>query len=98
MIVLNVTYSCKPGMREAFLESVAEQGIDLASRAEEGNIKYDYYKSVENEDELFLVEKWKDANALAIHYCQPHFIMLGDIKEEFVADTEIDKYQVGESD
>ena len=81
-------------MRETFLETVASEGIDLASRAEEGNIKYDYYRSVENADELFLVEKWKDADALAIHYCQPHFLRLGDIKDEFVADTAIDKYQV----
>ena len=94
MILLNVTYTCKPGMREEFLEAVASEGIDLASRAEEGNAKYDYYRSVECEDELFLVEKWEDANALALHYIQPHFLRLGELKEEFVADTAIEKYEV----
>ena len=42
MIVLNVTYKCKPDMREEFLEAIISEGLDEASRAEEGNFKYDY--------------------------------------------------------
>ena len=42
MIVLNVTYKCKAGMREKFLEKIVSEGIDVACRAEAGNIKYDY--------------------------------------------------------
>ena len=42
MIVLNVTYQCKPELREEFLEAIMTEGIDAASRAEAGNIKYDY--------------------------------------------------------
>ena len=34
MIVLNVTYKCKPDMREEFLEMIYNEGIDEASRAE----------------------------------------------------------------
>ena len=34
MIVLNVTYKCKPDMREEFLEMIYTEGIDEASRAE----------------------------------------------------------------
>ena len=39
MIVLNVTYKCKPDMRDEFLEMIMTEGIDVASRAEAGNIK-----------------------------------------------------------
>ncbi|MBO7449309.1 MAG: hypothetical protein J6U54_02980 [Clostridiales bacterium] len=42
MIVLNVIYKCKPSTREAFLHSVTDNGIDVASRNEEGNLKYEY--------------------------------------------------------
>lgn len=66
MIVLNVTYKCKPDMREEFLEMIMAEGIDAASRAEAGNIKYDYYRSVNDCDELLLVEKWQDAEALTV--------------------------------
>ena len=92
MIVLNVTYKCKPEMREDFLEMIITEGIDVACRAEDGNIKYDYYFAADDSDELLLIEKWRDADALARHGRQPHFARLGELKAEFVNDTTIEKY------
>ena len=94
MIVLNVTYHCKPGKRDAFLEAVSSEAIDLASRAENGNFKYDYYRSVDQEDDLLLIEKWADEATLALHRSQPHFFMLGDLKEEYVEGTDIEQFIV----
>ena len=91
MIVLNVTYKCRPGMREAFLEAIRAEGIDEASRAEAGNLKYDYYLPFGSGDELLLVEKWQDADALAAHGRQPHFLRLGALKAEYVNETVIEK-------
>ena len=92
MIVLNVTYKCKPEMREEFLEMIITEGIDVACRAEDGNIKYDYYFATEDSDELLLIEKWRDADALARHGRQSHYARLGELKAEFVNDTTIEKY------
>ena len=94
MIVLNVTYKCKPEMREEFLEMIMAEGIDRACRAETGNIKYDYYIPVEDDDDLFLREKWRDADALAEHGRQPHLARLKEIKAEYVIDTIVEKYIV----
>ena len=96
MIVLNVTYKCRPGMREAFLEAIRAEGIDEASRAEAGNLKYDYYLPLGGGDELLLVEKWQDADALAAHGRQPHFLRLGALKAEYVNDTGIEKFVLPE--
>lgn len=94
MIVLNVTYKCKPDRREKLLEMIYTEGIALASRSEEGNIKYDYYTPVDNSDELLLVEKWRDEEALAVHGKQTHFVRLGALKKKFVLDTIIEKFEV----
>ncbi len=92
MIVLNVTYTCKPDKREEFLEMIMAEGIDVASRAEAGNIMYDYYIPTDGSDDLFLLEKWREEAALAEHGKQPHLARLKEIKEEFVIDTIIEKY------
>ena len=67
MIVLNVTYKCKEDMRDEFLAMIITEGIDEASRAEHGNMKYDYYLPADGRNELLLVEKWLDADALTVH-------------------------------
>ena len=94
MVVLNVSYKCKPDMRDEFLKKIRREGIDAASRAEAGNLKYDYYFPADGGDELLLVEKWRDADALAEHGRQPHFAKLGALKAEYVTDTVIEKFAV----
>ena len=94
MFVLNVTYKCKAGMRDEFLKKINREGIGAACRSEAGNIKYDYYLATYDADEMLLVEKWQDADALAEHGRQPHFARLGELKKEYVNDTIIEKYEV----
>lgn len=92
MIVLNVTYQCKPDMREAFLEAILQEGIDVACRAEDGCQKYDYYLPFDGGDELLLVEHWRDADALSAHAKQPHYRRLGELKGAYVNETVVEKY------
>ena len=93
MIVLNVTYKCRPGMRDAFLERIVRAGIDVSSRAEAGNGRYEYYLPAAGGDELLLVEKWRDAGALAEHGRQPHYARLKELKAEYVTDTVIERFE-----
>ena len=92
MLVFHVTFHCRPGMREAFLEKLTAEGIVAACRGEAGNLGYSYYFSAENDCDLLLIEKWRDADALARHGKQPHYARLGELKAEFVNDTTIEKY------
>ena len=93
MIVLNVTYRCKPQMRGEFLERIMAEGVDVASRTEAGNLKYAYYIPAEDDDELLLVEKWRDEDALKAHGKTPHFARLGAFKPEYVADTVVERFE-----
>ena len=92
MIVLNVTYKCKPELREAFLERIRKEGIDAASRAETGNLKYDYYIPYDASDDLLLIEKWADEDALKAHAETPHYARLKELKPEYVTDTLAERF------
>ena len=92
MIVLNVTYKCKPELREAFLERIRKEGIDAASRAETGNLKYDYYIPYDASDDLLLIEKWTDEDALKAHAETPHYARLKELKPAYVTDTLVERF------
>lgn len=92
MVVLNVTYKCKKDRREEFLEAIWAEGIDSACRQEEGNIRYDFYLSAEDEDKMLLLEQWADEDILSRHQQQPHFRRMGELKKEFVEETIFEKY------
>lgn len=92
MITLNVTYYCKPGQRDSFIEALKRLEIRKKSRAEAGNITYDYFTSLHDANRLFLLEQWRDDVALTNHSVMPHFEALGSIKKNYVDETSIEKY------
>ena len=93
MLVFNVTFRCRPGMRDEFLEKIRAEGIQAASRAEAGNLQYDYFIPVDQSDDLFLVEKYRDEEAVAAHVRQAHVARLVELKEQYVTDLILEKYE-----
>ena len=89
MLLINVTYTMKPGMRDTFLKEVQAQGIQAAVRREDGCLQYDYYLPVEEDNTLLLVERWRDQAAQQAHLATPHMAALGKIKEHCVVRTQI---------
>ena len=72
-----VTYHAKPGRRENFLRQLSAEGVIDTIRAERGCLRYDYYLSVQDADELLLVMG------------QSHMQTLLRIKEENVESSHV---------
>ena len=86
-----VTYTAKPGQRETFLRALAARGLPDTIRAEGGCLQYDYYLSIENADEILLMERWSSAEAQQTHLRQPHMAQVRELKEQYVDNTTLRK-------
>ncbi len=95
---VEVHYLARSGMRQAFYDALMQSGIADKSRAEEGNEMYAYWFSPDNENELLLLEIWRDAEAVRLHGETPHFKALGDLKAEYVAENVIRRYTLTEGE
>ena len=67
MYTWNVTYHCKPGHRETLYQAICDLGFREHTLKEDGNLKYDYYFSAANPDDLLLIETWRDAASQDAH-------------------------------
>ncbi|MDO4393553.1 MAG: antibiotic biosynthesis monooxygenase family protein [Bacillota bacterium] len=94
-ILIEVHYKMKRGMRDAFLREVMPYA-DM-SRGENGNISYNYYLNPNDDDELLLIEKWRDDEILSTHFSADHFVQIGHIKEKYVEDTVVTKHYVNDT-
>lgn len=94
MLGVNVTYTMKPGKRDSFLAEIAASGAQKAVRTEPGCMQYDYFLSAEDPDKLFLLEKWADREAQAVHMNQPHMAQIADIKQRYTLNTALELYQL----
>ena len=97
MLVLNVIFKCAPGTREELRDLVRKEGIDVDSRNEEGNFKYEFFMSTEEPNDILLIEWWKDVDAWMAHRTLPHYKKLDEIKKGRVLSTEIRKYFTDEN-
>lgn len=89
MLLIQVTYTMRPGQREAFVRKIRESGILDAIRGEDGCLGYSYYLPEEEDGTLLLVEKWTGAPAQKAHLETPHMKQMAAFKPEYVADTKL---------
>ena len=67
MYTLYVVFKCFDGKREAFIDRVKSEGVVDAIRAENGCIRYDYYFSEKDPNEILLIEAWETKEHQQIH-------------------------------
>lgn len=89
MLLIQVTYTMRPGQRDAFIRKIRESGILDAIRGEEGCLGYSYYLPEEEDGTLLLIEKWTGAPAQKAHLETPHMKQMAAFKPEYVADTKL---------
>lgn len=94
MYSIYVVYKTIPGHREAFIRELNESGVAAAVRAEDGCIRYDYYLSEKDENEILLIEAWETKEHQQIHVTQPHIATLKALKEKHVVDTKLGEFEL----
>ncbi len=71
MILIVVKHPIRPEFADDWTDLVAE--FTTASRAEAGNISFDWYRSPEDPNEWLLVEAFRDGEAGRAHVQSAHF-------------------------
>ena len=70
MIIVEASYRVKPGMRDKLLE-LCKANME-GSRKEPGNIAYTHYPSPDNDQDVFVFEKWESEEAFSTHSSTKH--------------------------
>lgn len=90
-LMLLVTYTARPGQREAFLNEVAAAGLQSKIQQEDGCLRYDYFRSVQDADQLLLVEIWASEGQQKQHMQHSNMAQLTQIKNRYIAATKLDR-------
>lgn len=87
MYTIYVKFDCVTDKREAFIKKVKETGVLDAIRAEDGCIRYDYYLSEKDPNEILLIEQWETKGHQQVHLEQPHMDTLRSFKGDYIVNT-----------
>ena len=66
-ITVNLRYTGKDGAAQKFAEEMTTSGTVAAIRAEDGNLRYEYYQSLDDPETVLLIDSWENQAAIDAH-------------------------------
>ncbi len=93
MLVINIYYTGKDGSARAFAKEMTENGIVERIRQEEGNLGYEYFFPVDDEETVLLIDKWKNQEALDFHHKTRMMEQIAALREKYKLKMRVERYQ-----
>ena len=67
-------------------------GIVNDIRAEEGNIGYEYFFPMDDEETVLLIDRWQEQRALDIHHASPLMSKISELREKYDLHMKVERY------
>ena len=83
MISVNLYYTGKDGSARAFAQEMEASGIAADIRAEEGNLRYQYFQPLDDPETILLIDSWTDQAAIDAHHATPMMARLAALREKY---------------
>ncbi len=83
MITVNLRYTGTNGSARAFAEEMTSSGIVEKIRAEQGNLRYEYYQSLEDPETILMIDSWEDQAAIDVHHASPMMQELARLRDKY---------------
>lgn len=92
MITVNIYYSGEGNNAAKFAEEMISSGTVEKIKAEEGNLKYDYFFPIEDNSTVLLIDSWTDKKALEIHHASPMMKTISKLREKYDLHMRVERY------
>ena len=66
-------------------------------RAERGNLRYEYYQSLDDPETILLIDSWEDQDALDTHHASPMMATIATLREKYDLHMTVERYVSAES-
>ena len=91
-ITVNLRYTGKNGAARRFAEEMADSGTVAAIRAEAGNLRYEYYQSLDDPETVLLIDQWRDQAAIDTHHASPMMKTIAALREKYDLHMKVERF------
>ena len=97
MITVNIYYTGRNGSARAFAEEMTARGIVAAIRAEEGNLRYEYFFPMDDPETVLLIDRWRGQAAIDAHHASPMMGQIAALREKYDLHMKAERFLSDES-
>ena len=96
-ITVNIRYTGSDGRALRFAEEMTASGTVEAIRAEEGNLRYEYYQSLDDPETVLLIDSWENQEAIDRHHNTPMMSTIAALREKYDLHMTVTRYTDAET-
>ena len=96
-ISVNLYYHGKNGAARKFAQEMENSGVAAAIRAEDGNLRYEYFVPFNDPETVLLIDCWRDQSALDAHHASPMMQELAKLREKYELHMNAERYSLIEA-
>ena len=96
-ITVNLRYTGTDGNARKFAEEMVSSGTVDAIRAEEGNLRYEYYQSLDDPETILLIDSWANQEAIDKHHATPMMDTIAKLREKYDLHMTVERYTFAET-
>lgn len=91
-ITVHLFYTGTNGNARKFAEEMVKSGVAAKIRAEEGNLRYEYFFPMDDPETVLLIDSWKDQRALDAHHASPMMTSILNLREKYDLHMKAERY------
>ncbi len=91
-ITVNIYYRGKNGAAGKFAREMMRSGVVDKIRAKEGNLRYEYFFPVDDDDTVLLIDSWKDQNAIDDHHASEMMHTIAALRDKYDLHMTVERY------
>ena len=92
MITVNLYYTGTGGSARAFAEEMVQSGTVAAIRAEDGNLRYEYFFPMDDPETVLLIDQWRDQEAIDVHHASPMMGQIAALREKYDLHMKVERF------
>ena len=92
MITINIYYSGQGGSARRFAEEMVYSGTVAAIRAEDGNLRYEYFFPMDDPETVLLIDQWRSQAAIDAHHASPMMGKIAALREQFDLHMKVERF------
>ena len=96
-ITVNLRYTGVDGNAKKFAEEMVSSGTVAAIRAENGNLRYEYFQSLDDPETILLIDSWVDQEAIDAHHATPMMNTIAKLREKYDLHMTVERYTAVET-
>lgn len=91
-ITINIYYTGEKGNAKKFAEEMISSGIVDDIRSEKGNLRYEYFFPMEDNDTILLIDSWDSQCSLDTHHDSPMMSKILELREKYNLIMKVERY------